>query len=46
MEVTELSEANLQAFRNATKAPFDQWSAKVGPDLVALFQETISASFN
>jgi len=44
MEVTELTPEALQAFRDATKAPFDQWSAKVGPDLVALFQETITAS--
>ena len=44
MEVTELSPEALQAFRDATKAPFDQWSAKVGPDLVALFQDTITSS--
>ena len=31
------------AFRQATKPAFDTWAAKVGPDLVALFQETISA---
>jgi tripartite ATP-independent transporter DctP family solute receptor len=44
MEVYEPTEEELQAFRDATKEPFDKWAAKVGPDLVALFQDTIAAA--
>lgn len=44
MEVYEPSAEELQAFRDATKEPFDKWAAKVGPELVELFQTTIAAS--
>ncbi|MGJ8545966.1 MAG: DctP family TRAP transporter solute-binding subunit [Sulfitobacter sp.] len=44
MEVHELTPEALQAFRDATKEPFAQWSEKVGADLVGLFQDTINAS--
>ncbi|NDW03883.1 DctP family TRAP transporter solute-binding subunit [Jiella pacifica] len=43
MEVYEPSAEEIDAFRQATKPAFDTWAAKVGPDLVALFQDTISA---
>jgi len=43
MEVHEPTAEELQAFREATKAPFDLWSEKVGPDLVALFQASIDS---
>ncbi|TMV91615.1 DctP family TRAP transporter solute-binding subunit [Thioclava sp. BHET1] len=41
MTVTTLSDDQIQAFRDATKKPFEMWSKKVGPDLVTLFQTTI-----
>ena len=41
MEVYEPNAEELKAFRAATKSAFDQWSAKVGPEIVTLFQETI-----
>lgn len=44
MEVYEPTADELQAFRDATKEPFDKWAAKVGPELVELFQSTIDAS--
>lgn len=44
MEVYEPTAEELQAFRDATKEPFDKWAAKVGPELVELFQSTIDAS--
>ncbi len=44
MEVYEPSEAELQAFRDATKPAFDEWAGRVGADLVELFQETIQAA--
>lgn len=43
MEVYEPSAAELQAFRDATKEPFDKWAAKVGPELVGLFQASIDS---
>ena len=44
MTVTELTDEQLQAFRDAIKEPFATWSQKVGPDLVALFQTTVKES--
>ncbi|MEH6833414.1 MULTISPECIES: DctP family TRAP transporter solute-binding subunit [Falsihalocynthiibacter] len=44
MEVYEPTADELQAFRDATKEPFDKWSAKVGPELVELFQTSINGS--
>ncbi|RFC62184.1 C4-dicarboxylate ABC transporter [Fulvimarina endophytica] len=41
MEVYEPTAEEIDAFRQATKPAFDSWAQKVGPDLVALFQETI-----
>ena len=41
MEIYEPTDADLEAFRAATKEPFDTWAAKVGTDLVELFQTTI-----
>lgn len=43
MEIYMPSDAEIQAFRDATKPAFDTWAKKVGPDLVATFQETIEA---
>ena len=43
MEVYEPTAEELQAFRDATKEPFDKWAAKVGPELVALFQTSIDS---
>jgi tripartite ATP-independent transporter DctP family solute receptor len=42
MEVYEPTAEELQAFRVATKPAFDTWAAKVGPDLVKTFQDTIA----
>ncbi|MBU2960355.1 DctP family TRAP transporter solute-binding subunit [Citreicella sp. C3M06] len=44
MEVYTPTDADLAAFRAATKAPFDTWAAKVGDDLVSLFQDTIAGA--
>lgn len=44
MEVYEPTDAQLQAFRDATQEPFDKWAAKVGPELVELFQSAIDQS--
>ncbi|MCV2892811.1 DctP family TRAP transporter solute-binding subunit [Lentibacter sp. XHP0401] len=44
MEVYEPSAEELQAFRDATKEPFDKWAAKVGPELVELFQTAIDTT--
>jgi len=44
MEVYEPSAEELQVFREATQAPFDVWAAKVGPELVGLFQDAIDAA--
>ncbi|MBO0902913.1 DctP family TRAP transporter solute-binding subunit [Jiella sp. MQZ13P-4] len=43
MEIYQPSDAEIDAFREATKPAFDTWAKKVGPDLVGLFQETIDA---
>ncbi|EIE50951.1 TRAP dicarboxylate transporter, DctP subunit [Citreicella sp. 357] len=44
MKVYTPTDADLAAFREATKAPFDTWAAKVGLDLVTLFRDTIASS--
>ena len=44
MEVYEPTPEEIQAFRDATQAPFDMWAEKVGPDLVAMFQTAIDES--
>ncbi|WP_050527475.1 DctP family TRAP transporter solute-binding subunit [Pseudorhodobacter aquimaris] len=41
MEVYEPSEAELQAFRDATKPAFDAWAAKVGDEIVGAFRKAI-----
>ncbi|MDY8110187.1 DctP family TRAP transporter solute-binding subunit [Fulvimarina sp. 2208YS6-2-32] len=43
MEIYEPSAEEVDAFRQATKPAFDSWAQKVGPDLVTLFQDAISA---
>ncbi|UEM24869.1 DctP family TRAP transporter solute-binding subunit (plasmid) [Skermanella mucosa] len=45
MEVYEPTEAELAAFKAATRPAFETWAAKVGPDLAKLF-ETTAASAN
>ncbi|WP_378943007.1 DctP family TRAP transporter solute-binding subunit [Paracoccus sp. R86501] len=42
MEVYEPTPEELTAFREATRPAFDQWAEKVGPDLVASFQDAIA----
>ena len=44
MQVYEPTASELQAFRDATKPAFDTWAAKVGPELVASFQDAIKAA--
>ncbi|TCP62328.1 tripartite ATP-independent transporter DctP family solute receptor [Rhodovulum bhavnagarense] len=44
MEVYEPTPEELQAFREATKPAFDEWAAKVGPEIVAAFQSAIAAA--
>ena len=42
MEVHESTPEELNAFREATQPAFDQWAEKVGPELVASFQDAIA----
>ena len=44
MEVYEPTEAELQAFREATKPAFDEWAQRVGPEIVSAFQDAIAAA--
>ncbi|GHE21727.1 DctP family TRAP transporter solute-binding subunit [Halomonas urumqiensis] len=44
MEIAELSEEEIAAFREATQPAFDEWAEQVGPEIVAAFQEAIDAS--
>lgn len=44
MDIYEPSAEELQAFRDATTPAFDQWAAKVGPEIVAAFQAAIDAA--
>lgn len=44
MEVYEPSDAELQAFREATQPAFDQWAERVGPEIVSAFQDAIAAT--
>ncbi|CTQ34716.1 DctP family TRAP transporter solute-binding subunit [Jannaschia rubra] len=46
MEVYEPTPEEIQAFRDATKDPFDLWAGKVGPEIVTLFQDTIDGAGN
>ncbi|MGM8851380.1 DctP family TRAP transporter solute-binding subunit [Salinicola halophyticus] len=41
MEIYKPNAAELEAFQQATRQTFDQWSAKVGPSLVDTFQDAI-----
>ncbi|WP_324716127.1 DctP family TRAP transporter solute-binding subunit [Carboxydochorda subterranea] len=43
MEVYEPTPAEIQPFRDAAKPAFDKWAARVGPDLVALFEQAREA---
>ena len=43
VKVTELSEAEKDAFRKAVKPVFDKWTAQVGPDLVKKAQAAVAA---
>jgi len=44
MEVYEPSAEELAAFSAATKPAFDEWAAKVGPEIVATFQDAIASA--
>ncbi|MDM7459349.1 MAG: TRAP transporter substrate-binding protein DctP, partial [Paracoccus sp. (in: a-proteobacteria)] len=44
MDVHEASDEEIAAFRAATQPAFDQWSERVGADLVASFQNAIAAA--
>tara|TARA_R110001583_G_scaffold149382_3_gene301479 strand:+ start:7328 stop:8359 length:1032 start_codon:yes stop_codon:yes gene_type:complete len=46
MEVYNPSKDEIAAFRDATKQSFEKWSARVGEDLVSLFQKTIEKNKN
>ncbi|HYY84178.1 MAG TPA: DctP family TRAP transporter solute-binding subunit [Beijerinckiaceae bacterium] len=41
--VSKLSEAEVKAFRDATRPVYDKWKARVGNDLVASAEKAISA---
>lgn len=43
MEVTELDEAEIAAFREATAPAFDEWADRVGPEIVSAFQQAIES---
>lgn len=42
MEVYEPSDEELAAFRTATQPAFDQWAARVGDEIVGVFQAAIA----
>jgi len=44
MEVYEPTDDELAAFRAATQPAFDQWAARVGPEIVGAFQDAIAAA--
>lgn len=44
MEVYEPTAEELQAFRDATVSAFDIWAAKIGPEIVGLFQDAVAAA--
>ena len=44
MEVYEPSAEELAAFKEATQPAFDEWAAKVGPELVQSFQTAIDGA--
>lgn len=44
MEIHESTPAELTQFREATKPAFDTWAAKVGTDLVTVFQDSIKTA--
>lgn len=44
MEIHESTPEELQVFRDATKPAFDAWAAKVGPEIVEVFQSAITAA--
>ncbi len=44
MEVYEPTDDELAAFRTATQPAFDQWAARVGPEIVSAFQDAIAAT--
>ncbi|MBK1634385.1 DctP family TRAP transporter solute-binding subunit [Rhodovulum adriaticum] len=44
MEIYQPGPEELQAFRDATKPAFDEWAAKVGPEIVSAFQSAIAAA--
>lgn len=44
MEVYEPTDDELAAFREATQPAFDQWAARVGPEIVGAFQDAIAAA--
>ena len=41
--VTRLSDAEIKAFRDATRAVYDKWKPRVGNDLVATAEKAVSA---
>jgi TRAP-type transport system periplasmic protein len=41
--IARLSEAELKAFRDATRAVYDKWKSRVGNDLVAAAEKAVSA---
>ena len=42
MEVFEPSDAEIDAFRQATKPAYDKWAERIGLDLVSVFETTIA----
>jgi TRAP-type C4-dicarboxylate transport system substrate-binding protein len=43
VKVTELSDAEKDAFRKAVKPVFDKWTAQIGPELVKKAQAAVAA---
>ncbi|SDO12324.1 DctP family TRAP transporter solute-binding subunit [Vreelandella arcis] len=41
MQITTLSEEQLQAFRDATQPVYESWAKKVGQDLVQTFEDAV-----
>lgn len=44
MQITELTDEEIEAFKIKTQPAFDQWADMVGPDIISTFVDTIEAN--
>lgn len=46
MQITELSEDEIAAFRAETVPAFDLWAEKIGPEIVSAFVNAVEENGN